>query len=83
MICSECHHLPSERFNSGGVQCYCRCHDVADAGPELLAACKTCLARHKQAYELRQKLSGIIGGKLAEEIALVEAAIDKAEGRTP
>jgi hypothetical protein len=40
-ICSDCHHTPSGRFSGTyAAQCYCPCHDVADAGLELLAACE-------------------------------------------
>jgi len=40
-LCNECHHYPSERFEEcNPARCYCKCHDVADASPDLLAACK-------------------------------------------
>jgi hypothetical protein len=40
-LCPSCHHRPAERFSAGfGACCHCKCHDVADAAPELLAACK-------------------------------------------
>ncbi len=45
-LCPECHHRPSGRgTNSEGyfAACYCKCHDVADAAPQLLAACKSLL----------------------------------------
>ncbi len=38
--CPQCHHTPSSRFGDHGQECYCQCHDVADAAPELLAALK-------------------------------------------
>jgi hypothetical protein len=53
------------------------------AAPDLLAACKVALARHKQALGIRVKLTGIAGGKLAEEIAQMEAAVAHAEGGAP
>ena len=40
MICQQCHHRPSVRFVPYGAECTCRCHDIADAAPELLAACE-------------------------------------------
>ena len=40
-FCPECHHYPSERFEECRPErCYCKCHDVADAAPDLFAACK-------------------------------------------
>lgn len=41
--CPECHHRPSGRFDAAGGECYCKCHDVADAAPYLLAALKAVL----------------------------------------
>ena len=44
--CPECHHAPSGRtFALWGrcLTCECRCHDVADASPELLVACNKTL----------------------------------------
>lgn len=38
MICSSCHHAPSERHALYGCRCNCGCHDVADAAPDLLDA---------------------------------------------
>lgn len=43
MICQECHCRPSCRYDCDGRPCFCKCHDVADAAPELLAACKMVL----------------------------------------
>ena len=84
-ICPECHHAPSERSHT--VKrfhlpdallvgfCECRCHGVADAGPELLEVCKL-IAQ----WGLRREDQGgfddgdrILTGKL-------KAAIAKAEG---
>jgi hypothetical protein len=36
--CPDCHHSPSRRIADHGAECQCKCHDVADAAPELLAA---------------------------------------------
>ena len=36
-LCPECHHRPSMR-DGDPAYCYCACHDVADAAPDLLAA---------------------------------------------
>ncbi len=38
--CKECHHMPSGRFDADGMQCFCRCHDLADMAPQLFAALK-------------------------------------------
>lgn len=38
--CKECHHRPSMRVAEHGAECQCACHDIADASPELLAACE-------------------------------------------
>jgi hypothetical protein len=49
-VCPECHHRPSDRndpgdFSGPALECFCKCHDVADAAPELLAACRAALGR--------------------------------------
>lgn len=44
MLCKDCHHMPSRRNAEYGAACQCRCHDIADASPELLAACKSARA---------------------------------------
>jgi hypothetical protein len=36
MICPDCHHSLSCRFDGEGRQCHCECHDLAEAAPELL-----------------------------------------------
>lgn len=59
------------------------CARLFAAAPQLLAACQKALARHKHALSIRLKLTGFDGGKLAEEIALMEAAIAKTTGETP
>lgn len=39
-LCDDCHHSPSRggisNDNPHGLWCYCKCHDLADAAPELL-----------------------------------------------
>ncbi len=42
MTCPNCLHLPSDGYDRGGlhIRCKCHCHDVADAAPDLLAACE-------------------------------------------
>lgn len=45
MTCRNCGHTPSCRFDLHGWQCYCKCHDVADAAPDLLEACHLALGR--------------------------------------
>ena len=52
------------------------------AAPKLLAACKKAVARLKFALSIRIKLTGFDGGKLAEEIAEIDAAIAQAEGHS-
>jgi hypothetical protein len=44
-VCPDCHHPPSRRFDPENycAQCFCACHDAADAAPALLAACKAML----------------------------------------
>ncbi len=43
--CPKCHHFPSGRHSGDyNARCYCRCHDVTDAAPELLAACELIVA---------------------------------------
>ncbi len=76
--CMECHHAPSGRYTAG-LQCYCPCHDVADASPKLLKACRIALRRHKKALDIRIRLTEVT---LTEEIAILEEAIGAAEGRT-
>ena len=65
-LCPECHHAPSGRT----FACECCCHDVADAGPELLEACKL-IAR----WGIRRSLKPayrIVTKKLADAIAKAE-----------
>ncbi len=51
--CEICHHKPSRRMDAELRRCDCKCHDVADAAPQLLAACKEVAARlHDQANEM-------------------------------
>lgn len=40
LTCPTCHHRPSCRVDEDRGECTCKCHDVADAAPDLLAACK-------------------------------------------
>ena len=50
-ICSDCHHAPSIRCrpDAYGADCHCKCHDVADAGPELLSCLRACVEIEEQA----------------------------------
>ncbi len=52
MLCKKRHHVPNGRYIRGSfgdvpynARCNCCCHNVADAAPELLAACKAALER--------------------------------------
>lgn len=51
---------------------HCPLHVAAE---QMLAALEKALARHHQAYAIRVKLTGINVGKLADEIAEMEAAL--------
>ena len=73
--CPKRHHAPSERTDVDSlnyrVSCECRCHDVADLAPELLAACK-------KAYE---GLGWPVDYKdYQDNFAALTAIIAKAEG---
>lgn len=46
--CNSCHHMPSCRYGSAGLQCYCKCHDIADLGPRLLEALRAILKLYVQ-----------------------------------
>ena len=49
------------------------------AAPDLLAACEAALARLEQALSIRTKLIAFGGGKLAEEVAQLRAALARAK----
>ena len=44
--CKDCHHMPSDRTAEYGATCQCKCHDIADASLQLLAALKAMIATH-------------------------------------
>jgi hypothetical protein len=67
--CFSCHHYGSERFDRNGWECYCRCHTVADAAPELLAA-------------LEGLIANVGDARLHAETDAAIAAIAKAKGET-
>lgn len=73
-ICPECHHRPSGRIAEYGAACQCHCHDIADAAPELLAACK-------EAMEFLSNGTPIYSGSFVQ--ASIFNAIAKAEGAKP
>jgi len=56
--------------------------NILNKSEALVTACKAMLTRHKQALEIRKGMVGFGGGKLAEEIALAEAALAAVEGTT-
>lgn len=74
MNCSSCHHLPSCRYDTNGFQCYCKCHDVADAAADLLKAL-TWYVKNDDTNEDDPMNKFWIDGKNAGR-----AAIAKAEG---
>lgn len=68
--CKSCHHQPSGRFDQNGWQCYCKCHDVADAAPDLLEA-------------LEELLTVIQSDKfMTVKVDAAYAAIAKAKGKS-
>jgi hypothetical protein len=68
-LCPNCHHRPSMRHGDTAY-CYCYCHDVADAAPALLEACKAAVAATGG--------SGYWNGETKAFLELCEAAIAKA-----
>jgi hypothetical protein len=67
-VCGECHHVPSGRWSGDyGAECYCNCHDVADAAPALLIACRA-------AFEVL-----VAAGVICGELDQLKAAIAEAE----
>ena len=67
-ICPECHHAPSGRT----FACGCRCHDVADASPELLEACKEAASFLGSNVRVESEWSGRVEYLLAHAIAKAE-----------
>lgn len=82
-VCKECHHRPSERCsqaeNGYSAECYCQCHDVADASPDLLEVCESIAhAVNMQIEEGNDEWQNV---ELTPEIVkAVFAAIRKAKG---
>lgn len=74
-LCPDCHHRPSMRTGDPAY-CYCRCHDIADAAPDLLKACRQMVIEAGRDGSLRD-VEGYVG--LIE--AYVLPAIAKADGR--
>lgn len=80
MKCDKCGHMPSERIYTSLElfecrKCDCPCHTVADAGPELLAACKAALPHFielKRYRELRE------GAKFTEDFVEAEKRLKAA-----
>lgn len=78
--CQTCHHRPSERLaDCGGyvAECYCDCHKVADAAPDLLTALREAREYVKFAFEVirgpdRESVRGCLDR--------IDVAIAKAEG---
>jgi hypothetical protein len=54
-LCGECHHALSGRY-ADGLQCYCRCHDVADAASALLEQLERAIQRCP--CSVQERLSG-------------------------
>lgn len=78
-VCQECHHTGSCRFNAAGVQCYCHCHDIADAAPELLTACQSALGM----IDKHRLMGGEIMAKIRSAISQAYAREKKDENLTP
>lgn len=81
-ICQECHHNPSGRFNADGEQCYCTCHNVADAAPELLAALEESLALNINWSETAEADDLDYYSEYRAVIKQARAAIAKAKGQS-
>jgi len=78
-ICKECHHTGSMRVDEDDGDCQCPCHDVADAGPELLAACEQLRAAFMAGCG--DALNGLKRDRLVKAGAAMDAAIAKATGK--
>lgn len=79
-VCNECHHIPSGRFcdsdpevNVYCIDCYCKCHDVADTAPLMLKVLKE--------TELVLKVASIQDTSYRSLLEDVQNAIEIAEGR--
>lgn len=91
MTCQDCGHRPSQRMQVFPFRdCGCRCHDAADAGPTLLAACKElkdALAAALRVLVKHHATSDFIAEMHAAGIEdgigiRANVAIDTAEGRS-
>lgn len=88
MICPTCEHEPSMRYPTREFlnrrRCPCKCHDVADAGPELLAACHTVASwLSARATHYVSLGSEDVARGLLEQAHVLETAAAKAEGVEP
>lgn len=75
MACKDCHHMPSRRNAEYGAACQCKCHDVADAAPDLLAACE-------EMAEIISEGMTADYDSMTESLGRARAAIAKAKGAT-
>ena len=84
MKCKECHHLPSCRFDAHGVQCYCECHDVADAGPDLLPIVEEWALTLEGVLQTQRRAPNLTDLVIHNEkrLAHIRAAIAKAKGKS-
>jgi len=73
-ICPKCYHRPSGRYAEYGDECQCKCHDVADAGSELLAALRQIAELEGDCEQQVFRLTRFQAAQIAR------AAILKAEG---
>lgn len=78
-VCQNCHHWPSMRFRENGYECYCKCHDVADAAPALV----NILERLTAAYIGLAKAHGNVDCENWTEIAAAKEAIANARRMQP
>lgn len=85
-LCTDCHHYPSERAADYGAHCQCRCHDIADASPKILAALKRAVPWLGRMIADGGHLETVAPNDAIGALAQAEAAIAEAEspeGITP
>lgn len=82
-LCSDCHHTPSRRIADHGAECCCRCHDVADAAPQMLAACEAVIAESNMGIDAANPDDWHAAEITRGAIEMVEAAVVVAKGGVP
>lgn len=85
MTCQDCQHMPSRRMGVEKIRyevfyydCGCKCHDAADAGPQLLELVKE---YHKEAVPYAVPVNHHERRALHRHL-LAEKVIAAAEGRS-